>query len=180
MADPAEVVVVGDSVTQLSQDPILDALAGRDVAVFGRPGFRTDHLVPVLAEAVGAERDADQRPEVAVVMAGYNDVWQGVEEDATVDELVDLMAEVDCAIWVLVPTKGPWERDRAQALERRIRDAAEAAGVAIETGWRDAVDADPGPDPVPDLVVPDGVHPSEAGRERVAAVVADAVARECG
>ncbi len=167
--------MVGDSVTEHSQDQILDALAGWDAAVLGRSGYRTDQLLSVVEEAVGG----GERPDVAVVMAGYNDVWQGRDDEAAVEELIDLLAEVDCAVWVLVPTKGPWERDRAQALERRVREAAEGAGVAIETSWRDAVDAGPGPDPDPDLVIDDGVHPSEAGREEVAAAMAAAVEDGC-
>ena len=169
----AEVVVIGDSVTDASAEEIVAAMADREVEVLGRPGYRTDELLPVAEEAL-----AGDGPAIAVVMAGYNDVWQGRDREAPVAELVEAVAGADCAVWVLVPTEGPWDRGRARALERRVQEAAEETGVAIETGWRDAVDATEVPDP--GLVVPDGVHPSEAGQRKLAEVMAAAVDRWCG
>jgi hypothetical protein len=166
----AEVVVIGDSVTVQSIDAVEAAMADREVALAGWPGLRTDELVPVAEDALAGEG-----PPIAVVMAGYNDLWQGRDQDAAVTDLVAAVADADCAIWVLVPTVGPWDRGNAQALERRVVDAAEEAGMAVETAWRDAVD---GPDGS-GLVVPDRVHPSEAGKQRIAEVVAAAVDREC-
>jgi len=171
----ADVVVIGDSVTAQSSIEIDATMPGAEVSVIGLSGLRTDQLRPVIEDNLGGL----DRPAVAVVMAGYNDVWQGVERDAPVDELIDVMAGVDCAIWVLIPTKGPWERDRALAFEDRITAAAEAAGVAVETRWRDAVDGLDGFGPDPELVQEDTVHPSEAGRVRVAQVMAAAVANYC-
>lgn len=177
--DRGDVVVIGDSVTDQSDDQILDALDGRDASVIGLSGYRTDQLLPVVEETLGG----DVRPAVAVVLAGYNDVWQGRDEEAVVEELVDVMAGVDCAIWVLIPTTGPWDRLRAEELNGRTRAAARAAGVHVETGWQEAVDDGPdgdGPGPDPALVVADQVHPSEAGKQKVAEVVAKAVDRFCG
>lgn len=171
----AEIVVIGDSVTEQSTEAIAAALAGRDVTIEGHSGLRTDELVPVAEDAL-----AGDGPPIAVVLAGYNDLWQGKDDEAQVDELVEAVADADCSIWVLVPTKGPWDRGNAQALERRVRAAAADAGMAVETGWRDAVDAVDGPDPDPELVVGDTVHPSDAGKEKVAEVMATAVDRECG
>jgi lysophospholipase L1-like esterase len=172
----AEVVVMGDSVTVQSSEQIVAALPDREVSVIARSGLRTDQLLPMVRETLGGT----DRPAVAVVMAGYNDVWQRTEREAPVDELLEAMAGVDCAIWVLVPTKGPWDHDRALAFDARVRAAAEAAGVAVDTAWRDAVDAGDEPDPDPDLVQADEVHPSPAGRSRVAVVMAGAVDEHCG
>jgi lysophospholipase L1-like esterase len=112
-------------------------------------------------------------------MAGYNDLWQRTDREAPVEEIVLLMSQVDCAIWVLVPTKGPWARGRARDLETRIRSVAEEHGVIVEPGWRDAVDAGEAGTPDTGLVSPDHVHPTGPGRRKVAAVMADAVDRAC-
>jgi lysophospholipase L1-like esterase len=167
----AEVVVIGDSVTAQSTEAIVRAMAGRDITVAGRPGLRSDQLIPVAEDVL-----AGTGPPIAVVMAGYNDLWQGRDEEDRVADLAETVADADCAIWVLVPTVGPWDRERARALERRVRAAAEEVGMAVEPGWRDAVDGPGGSE----LVVSDGVHPSEAGRARLAEVMAAAVERECG
>ncbi|HEV7722752.1 MAG TPA: SGNH/GDSL hydrolase family protein [Iamia sp.] len=171
----ADVLVIGDSVTDQSSDQITAAMPDREVTVIGLSGLRTDQLRPVIEDTFRGVN----RPSVGVVMAGYNDVWQGTEREAPIDELVAVMAEVDCAVWVLVPTKGPWEHERALAFDARIRAAADAAGVAVDTRWRDAVDRPDGPAPDPDLVQDDDVHPSEAGRLRVAEVMAAAVEDHC-
>ena len=171
----ADVLVIGDSVTDQSSDQILAAMPDREVTVIGLSGLRTDQLRPVIEDTLGGV----DRPPVAVVMAGYNDVWQSTEREAPVDELMAVMAGVDCAVWVLVPTKGPWDHDRALAFDARIREAADAAGVAVDTRWRDSVDGLDGPDPDPDLVQEDMVHPSDAGRIRVAEVMAAAVGDRC-
>lgn len=172
----AEVVVLGDSVTLQSSQEIVAAMAGRTVSVIGLSGYRTDELLPTVEDALGGE----ERPTVAVVMAGYNDLWQGVEEEAPVDEVVDLMAGVDCAVWVLIPTKGVWDTERGEAFDERVRETAEDAGVHVATAWRDAVDAGEGDHPVAELVSPDLVHPTVAGRQRIAEVMASAVGGSCG
>lgn len=170
----ADVVVIGDSVTDQSHDQIVAAMPGREVQVIGLSGLRTDQLLPVVEDVLGG----DDRPAVAVVMAGYNDVWQGAEREAPIRETMAAMAGVACPVWVVVPTAGPWDRDRARAFDERVRDEADDARVAVATEWRDAVDA--GDEDGPALVTPDGVHPSEAGKQRVAEVMAAAVGRACG
>lgn len=167
----ADVVVIGDSVTDQSKDQLVAAMPGQDVSVIGLSGLRIDELLPVIEDVVGG----DDPPAVGVVMAGYNDLWQGREQESSVEAALDAMAGLDCAVWVLVPTTGPWELDRARAFDQRVRDAAEDAGVEVVTEWQEAVDA-----PGDELVTPDGVHPSDAGKERVAAVMAEAVDEICG
>lgn len=171
----ADVVVMGDSVTDRSSERIVEAMPDREMSVIGLSGYRTDEILPTVTDALGG----DGRPAVAVFMAGYNDLWQRTEREAPVEEIAELLGGIDCGVWVLVPTKGPWDRGRAEELETRIRSAAEAVGVVVETGWRDAVDAGDGPDPDASLVSSDHVHPTGAGRRKVAEVMAAAVDRAC-
>lgn len=171
----ADVVVIGDSVTDQSSEEIVAAMEGREASVIGLSGYRTDELMPTIEDAL----EGDDRPAVAVVMSGYNDLMQRAEEDAPIEEAMELIAEADCAVWVLVPTKGLWERDRAQTFDREVREAAEEAGVHVETAWRDAVDDTAGPAPSTVLTSWDKVHPSREGRAQVAQVMAEAVDRSC-
>ncbi len=172
----ARVMVLGDSVTKQSADWIeTDFAAIGPVSVIGLQGYRTDELLPTARDVFGG----DDPPEVAVVMAGYNDVWQHTEVAGAVEEMIDLMAESPCAVWVLVPTAGPWEPERATAYNDRVVAAAEAAGVHVETGWRDAVDDAPGDAPNRDLIGADLVHPAPDGRAEVARVMASSVAANC-
>lgn len=172
----ARVMILGDSVTQQSAEFLDPEFADLGpVSVIGLQGYRTDELLPTARDVFGG----DDPPEVAVVMAGYNDVWQHTEVEGAVEEMIDLMGESPCAIWVLIPTAGPWEPERATGYNERVVAAAEAAGVHVETAWRDVVDDEPGDAPNRDLVGADLVHPAPAGRAEVARVMAASVAANC-
>lgn len=177
--DPARgprVLVVGDSVTYMSANPIKDAFDWTDnVDVQGRPGYRTDQLVPVAVELVGADD-----PEVLVVLTGYNDLTQGVDTSPAVEQMMDLAAARPCAVWLLLPTKGGYAAAAAEAFNSRLVALAEdRASVHLSTDWRDAVDATDGPDPDPGLVSEDGIHPVGDGVARLARAMEEAAGREC-
>ncbi|WCO68751.1 GDSL-type esterase/lipase family protein [Iamia majanohamensis] len=177
--DPArgpQVLAVGDSVTYMSANPIKDAFDWTDnVDVQGRPGYRTDQLVPIALEFV----DADD-PEVLVVFTGYNDLTQGVDTSQAVEQMMDVAAAQPCAVWLLVPTKGDYAPDAAEAFNSRVVALAEDRGsVHLSTDWRDAVDATDGPDPDPALVSEDHIHPVADGEVRLAQAMEEAASREC-
>lgn len=179
--DPArgpQVLVVGDSVTYMSADPVKGAFDWTDnVDVQGRPGYRTDQLVPV------ALRQIDQvDPDTLVILTGYNDLTQRVDTSEAVGQLMDISAQESCAVWVLLPTKGKFDTEAAQAFNDRIALLAEGhPNVHLAPGWRDAVDGGDGPEPDPELVSDDRIHPTEpGGTERLAEVVEEAAHSECG
>lgn len=170
------VLVVGDSVIyQASADLVMTFDWTSNVEVQGRPGFRTHQLVPVALQAV-----ADGDHEFVVVLTGYNDITQEVDTAAAVADMVEVVATVPCAIWVLLPTKGDYPPEAAIAFNDRVEDlVAERDQVHIETGWRDAADATDGPEPDPRLVSDDGVHPTDEGTAEIAEVIEAAVSRTC-
>lgn len=177
--DPArgpQVLVIGDSVTFMSSDAIIEAFDWTsNVNPQGRPGFRTDELVPLARQLV-----EEEDPNVLVVLTGYNDLIQGVDTSAAVREMMEIAAGVPCAVWVLLPTKATYAPEAARAFNQRVIDlAATRPTVHIATGWRDAVDAQPGPDPDMTLVSEDEIHPNEAGLARLAQVMEEAVSRDC-
>jgi len=61
----ADVVVLGDSVTHQSAAPIVAAMGGRAVSVLGLSGYRSDEILPTVADALGT----DDPPAVAVALA---------------------------------------------------------------------------------------------------------------
>lgn len=176
----ADILVIGDSVTFQSTGPITTALEARGaVSVIGLPGYRTDELLPTVQDALGREP-----PPVVVMMSGYNELWQKVVDHSEVvaaqEETIDLLSRAGCAVWVQVPTRGAWDEGTAAAFDDRMAALADDAGVHVESGWRDAVDA--GPDGVADpaLISPDEIHPTDAGEAVLGAVVGSAVERYCG
>ncbi|MGI8939278.1 MAG: SGNH/GDSL hydrolase family protein [Iamia sp.] len=177
--DPARgprVLVVGDSVTFMSRSALDGAFDWTDnFDAQGRPGYRTDQLVPVALRKI----DEDQ-PDTLVLLTGYNDLTQGIDTTAAVDQLMGIAGDVPCAVWVLLPTKGEFDQAAAEAFDQRIVALAEdQPTVHLATDWRDVVDAGPGPDPDPRLVSEDHIHPTEEGIARLARVMEEAVTREC-
>lgn len=167
--------VLGDSVTSLSATEIREALGGEDrVDLAGLFGYRTDSMLETAHRIIG---EAD--PPAALVLTGHNDVTQEIDTDDAVVEVMDLLAGVDCGIWLLMPTKGKWDVERALAFNQRAEALAEDRGVEVETAWRDAVDDTDGPQPDPTLITDDLVHPTDAGSARLAEVMADAVRTRC-
>ena len=167
---------MGDSVTYMSRNAITSEFDWTsNVDAQGRPGFRTDELVPVALRKV----DEDD-PDVLVVLTGYNDLTQGVETSASVVDMMGIAADVPCAVWMLLPTKAAYGPNEATAFNQRVIDLAEENGsVHVATDWRDAVDAEPGPDPDPRLVTDDEIHPNEAGVDRLAQAMEEAVSCDC-
>ncbi len=177
--DPARgphVLVVGDSVTYMSANPIKDAFDWTDnTNVQGRPGYRTDQLVPIALEFVGKDR-----PDDLVVLTGYNDLLQLQDEGAAVEQMMGIAADQTCAVWLLVPTKGEYPADAARDFNTRVVALAEDhPNVHVSTDWRDAVDATDGPDPDPALISDDHVHPVADGEARLAQAMEEGVSSGC-
>lgn len=173
--DVTRVSMVGDSVTYLSTPYIGEALSWIDrVAVKGHPGYRTDQLVPVAEEQVADD------PDVLVLLTGYNDVLQEHDPEAGLRDLVDVVSEVPCVVWMLVPVKGDYDPARMEAYNARLEELTRSVPtIHLSPLWRDVVDATEGPDPDPELISNDRVHPLGAGGEALARSVDRAVRDLC-
>jgi lysophospholipase L1-like esterase len=170
-----KVLIAGDSVTYLAADALVERFEWTDnLIVRGYPGYRTDQVLHN-AETTYAESE----PPIVVAMTGYNDLTQGVDTDQAVQEMMQLLGGADCAVWLLIPTKGAIEAERVEAFNERAEELADDAGVHVARGWRDAADDTEGPEPDPELVAPDGIHQTDAGSEVIADVMAEAVEEEC-
>lgn len=174
-----DVVVIGDSVTYLSGGPIDDALDG-DVELIAEPGYTSADLLPGVEQAVAGLGD-EVREIDALVLVGYNDVTQSGPDVPGLDELVAVSTRFRCAVWLTLPTRSPGNEgalraDAAAAWNARLQGLVAAhPSLHLATAWGEAVDASaPG-----ELVVEDGVHPTVAGAERLAAVMSDALDAAC-
>ncbi len=173
--EPAEVAVVGDSVTYLSTAPLEESFPwARRVEVRGRSGFRTDQLVSTADDMVEAG------PAVLVLLTGYNDVLQQADPDAGLRDMVDVARRARCVVWMQIPRKGPYDPNRAEAYNTRLEELTRPVStIHLSPLWRDAVDATDGPDPHPDLVTSDRVHPTDVGSRTLARLMDEAVQDLC-
>jgi lysophospholipase L1-like esterase len=126
---------------------------------------------------------ADAKPDVAIVLAGVNDIYQGRSAESVTGVLeamyvaaASLGIPVVAATIIPYDTAGPDENARMHAVNAWILDYAAAHEpdvVACDT--RAAVASPTEPDRL--LSSPDGLHPSPDGYRRMALALEPAVSR---
>lgn len=165
-----DVLIVGDSVTFMSIDPITEKLGADDLEIVAIPGERSTDLLPRLQEAIerrgGPGSDALEK---AAFLVGYNDVMREEVDQNVLAEMVEQSSHFDCAVWMALPGRF------GEALDDLIRAEVDRFdSVHFHTGWAEAVDADGS------LLQDDAVHPSEAGTVALAEAYRDAFDESCG
>lgn len=172
---PDTVAVVGDSLTVAATEEITAALSGagvRTVIVDGRESRRMATDAAGLPSGVAAIEEILVRmePDLWVVALGTNDVAAEVADDRFVLDLRATLTAVPVdvpLVWVDV-----WIRDRlddvvaANDLLRGELDRRVAPTTIVD--WFASATAD-------GLITGDGVHLTQAGQDRFAAVIAEAV-----
>ena len=162
--------MLGDSIT--AGTDWQDRLPGIDVSNEGHPGFTTRQLLPI------ARSVAERRPRAVFVLAGTNDVRDGLGPQATVaalSELLGLFAEESPGTRVVVQTILP-RAETADAIVETNRAIVELVATSdAELLDLHAVfdDGDGGLRPVETT---DGWHLSERGYDRWADVLAGVLA----
>lgn len=164
------VVVVGDSITELSRDAIVAALEDRaEVRVDGFSGRRIAGVLPHLADAVATS------PDVAVVNLGTNDMLDEHEAfGPDLDRMLGLAGRVPCAVVVTIHdgVHEPVDANIGTAINEHLRAAAATGSIHL-VDWNAAVHRDPG------LVVDDGIHPNTRGQRWIADAIRDAIRSDC-
>lgn len=170
--DGPRVLIVGDSVTVLSEDELRSELdwAGT-IDVRATNGLRTDELLD------DARAGADEGPEIGIFMPGYNDVLQDRVDDAALEEMMAVAASLPCAVWLLLPTETGLGTDQVERWNKRVQDlAGQEDDVHVSDGWKVLVEETPAFTLVSEA---DAVHPNADGRRAVAAVMAAEAAKQC-
>ena len=164
-----DVLILGDSVTYMSMDPITDQVGAEGLEILAVPGFRSTDLLPLLRDAIdargGTSSDGLQK---AAFLVGYNDVLGDALDDNVFAEMVELSSRCDCAVWLGLPSGFG---DRTDGLLRSEIDRYES--VHFDSGWAEAVDADRS------LIQDDGVHPNRSGSRALAEAYRDALHDWC-
>jgi hypothetical protein len=166
-------IVLGDSITYQSTDAILGLVPSAVVDAF--PG-RT-MVVPFVSDT-GLERVPDLPLDDAshlVVALGTNDAGYDAHSAGALQEeldtLLDAIGRERCITWVLPYVQAPRsqvEISRVEAFGARLRAEMSSLPCGAVLDWPAVVTEDP------TLVGPDGVHPTPAGHDAFARLVASA------
>ncbi len=168
------VVLLGDSLTEFGDWDQL--LPGWPVANRGYAGYTSEQLVPVAAEV------AADGPRLVVILAGTNDIrdghppaWTEGHLNALLDELEDRAPAATVVVQTLLPRADAVAE--IEAANEMIRALGAARGLTV-------LDLHPGFDDGAGGLRPaetvDGLHLSDAGYRRWAAILAALLADELG
>ena len=172
---PATVAVVGDSLTVAATDEINDALSRigvRAVILDGRESRRMAVGSRGLPSGVAAIEGilGERRPDLWVVALGTNDVGAAVDADRFRTDLRETLAMIpprDPVVWVDV-----WIRDRhddvVEANTVLHGELSRRSAPTVVVDWYSVGSID-------GVITADGVHLTEAGQDRFATEIADAV-----
>ncbi len=178
--DAPLVVFLGDSISaglHLAAEQAFPAVLQRELAADGHP-FRLVNAGVSGDTSAGGLRRIDwvlgQKPDVLVLELGGNDGLRGMEPAQVEANLREIVARARAAgarvllLGVQLPTSygAEYARDFAAIYPRIAADL----GVACVPSFLDGVGG------VPELTLPDGLHPTAEGHRRIARTVGPALA----
>lgn len=165
------VTAMGDSITAYGNPPypsILAGMIGKTVINRGQGGAKSSSGADQVASALAADQ-----PAFLLILYGANDVIHGYSHDSVIANLRTMISAARAnqtvpILATLTPMSGShvlWAGD-ASALSDEIRSLASQEQVSL-ADLEKAFGSDP------TLISDDGLHPSQAGYEKIAEVFAD-------
>ena len=156
-----KVGLIGDSITDLSQAPLHQALdATYEVELVGKFGARTDEVLPEVKVI------AASMPSQAIINIGTNDAIQQVplaQTRASIDEMVTAFAAAKCVFLVeineAITAQGAPRTAEARAINEQLRDIADTVPNVRMLEWNNEIAANGGPT----VITFDTVHLSTKG-----------------
>ncbi|MEZ5139334.1 MAG: SGNH/GDSL hydrolase family protein [Acidimicrobiales bacterium] len=171
-AGDAVVLVVGDSVTDLSRQELGQEMDwAKQLIVRAKAGATTEELLPLARD--GASND----PDIGVFLPGYNDVLGDQADTGALDDMVELAAGLPCAVWLLLPTDGGYSPDQVEAWNARVEQAGrDHDSIHVVDDWKRLVERSPD---FTFLSERDAVHPNKDGQIAIAKVMSDQAKEHC-
>lgn len=178
-----DLVVIGDSVSFVSAGAIETRFVDEDIKFVTKPGYTSGDLLPLVYETMDQLELPTRGEDEVVVLVGYNDVRLGVDGNDSVEELMQVTSEFDCAVWLTLPARPGGEPSTFENIDpdaidlwnARLADLADQYDtVHLSSDWADVVTRAPAEE-----LLEDGLHPNVAGQRRLADAMHAAVERSC-
>jgi lysophospholipase L1-like esterase len=175
------VVIVGDSITVFAHHEISHALGGHyAVTTSAVIGQRIDEMLPAL------KHDLGKHPRAVVLNLGTNDVLQArlhPDWQTGFNAMIALVTNVPCVVLTTISTLAATTPTPDAAVEPQVASEINGAIVATAAGshnvhvidWNQIVH---GPDGIA-LLIPDRIHPSDAGSRVLATQIRHALDADC-
>lgn len=161
--DNDKVGLIGDSITDLSRDPLTNALGNdHEVEIVGKFGARSDQVIEDV-KVIAASNPAE-----AIINIGTNDALQQVpaaQTAANIQQILDLLGNVDCRYLVQINTgitdkaTGGAREAEATAVNDQLAELAERNDGVKVIDWNSTI-ADNGGNAA---ITYDTVHLSDKG-----------------
>jgi lysophospholipase L1-like esterase len=164
------IVLLGDSITALGDWAQL--LPGRPVANAGHPGYTSAQLVPIAAEV------AASRPAAVFVLAGTNDIRDGLPAETTgehLGQIIEAIASASPGTRIVLQTLLPRADAVAAVRDANLQIERVAAEHDVEL-LRLTESFDDGAGGLRVDETPDGIHLDDRGYRRWAAIIEQALA----
>jgi len=161
-ASSDKIALIGDSITQLSDEQLHQALDGDyEVQIMGKFGARSDEVIKEV------QLIAASKPSQVIINIGTNDATQQENPDTSqqvIQEIVDLFADADCITLIsineAITADGQPRTAEAQALNQRLTAIADAAENTSYLEWNEVIADNGGAS----AMTFDTVHLSPAGQ----------------
>jgi len=177
-------LVVGDSVTYLSAGQIQQHLGGNNLQFVAKPSYPSSLLLPLVLEAVDTSGSPAAKRNVIALLVGYNDVRLRELDTEALPALVRVSSQFRCAVWLALPARPGGADNPNQMVPSSLIDewndrlelaAAQYDNVHVAHDWENVVTRAP----ADVMLQADLLHPTDAGKRRLADAYEAAIARHC-
>jgi hypothetical protein len=176
-----DVILLGDSITEVTSKLVQDSLSGQfNIRIRGRGGYRIEEMEPYAIEL------ATTRPEQVVINLGTNDVlknWPMAQSIEGINRLLDQFAEVRCVHIVTVnelialPADDQAINQRSLFLNLAIHQIARSRNIKV-IDWAKNLHTEANAGYPRGELTSDSIHPNGLGRQRLIQLYRDSL-RSC-